>query len=274
MDNKSLKEIQKIELEILLEVDKICKKHNIKYFLAAGTLLGAIRHKGFIPWDDDIDICMPLNDYKKFCKVAPKELDKNYFFQNYETDYTSMLFAKVRKNNTTAIEAGREHKKHHHGVWIDIFPLIGIANDKEWINNLKKWIKISKKLLSTKIDYIEENNNLPFFKRFHKIIPLCFVRLFSKLIYNTIFKSCEEYDFCYYLWAENNIKAKFKSELFSETTYVDFEGYIFPAPKMWDEYLQVEYGDYMTPPPPEDRNGGCHTISIVDLTKNYSYYIK
>ena len=121
---ENIKEMQKIELEMLLEVDRICKKFNIRYFLIAGTLLGAIRHKGFIPWDDDIDIIIPLNDYIKFCKVAEKELNKNYFLQNYKTDFTAMWYTKIRKNNTTAIQANHKNKLHHQGIWIDIFPLI------------------------------------------------------------------------------------------------------------------------------------------------------
>lgn len=269
MDNMFLKDLQKVELEILLEVDRICKKNNIRYFLVSGTLLGAIRHKGFIPWDDDIDICMPIKDYNKFCSVAPKELNSKYFLQNYQSDMISMWFSKVRKNGTAAVEAGREKKTHHQGIWIDIFPLIGIKNDRKWIDNLKKRVDFAKKLLKIKIDCIEENEKLPFYKKIHNLIPLSLIRMISGRIYKTAFKSHEDFDCCYYIWAENNIRARFKSELFDETINVEFEGHMLPAPKKWDEYLKIVYGDYMTPPPPEKRNGGCHSISYVNLNSEF-----
>lgn len=274
MDNELLKELQKVELEILVEVDRVCKKHNIKYFLVSGTLLGAIRHKGFIPWDDDIDICMPIKDYRKFCKLAPDELKKDYFIQNYETDLTSMLFTKVRKNGTTAIEDGREERLYHQGIWIDIFPLIAIKNDEKWIKRTTQTIIFAKNLLKKKIDWIEENNKLPLYKKLHFLVPLSLVRFLAGLILKTMCKDHKKYDSCYYIWSKKNFYARFKSDLFDRVTEKEFEDCVFPVPSKWHEYLTIVYGDYMTPPPPEKRNGGCHTISIVDLNNDYSKYTK
>ncbi len=273
MDDKMLKDLQRVELEILLEVDRICKKHSIRYFLVSGTLLGAVRHKGFIPWDDDIDICMPMKDYKKFCKIIQKELKKDFFFQNYNTDITSIWFAKVRKNNTTAIEAGREKMMLHQGIWIDIFPLIGVKNDKKWLKDVTKRVTFAKRILGKKIGLME-CASLPFFKKFHKFLPLNIFRLICDFVYGIHFKSHEKFSSCYYLWGSKNLQARFPSDLFDELCEVEFEGHMLPAPKRWDEYLTLVYGDYMTPPPPEKRNGGSHTISIVDLNKDYKYYTK
>ncbi|MBQ8762663.1 MAG: LicD family protein [Clostridia bacterium] len=274
MDNTLLKDLQKVELEILLEVDRVCKKHNIKYFLVSGTLLGAIRHKGFIPWDDDIDICMPIKDYRKFCKVCKKELDKKYFLQNYETDLTSMLFTKIRKNGTTAIEESREHRPYHQGVWIDIFPLIAIKNDDKWIKRVTKTVLFAKKILKKKFDWIEEHNKLSFLKKMHRLIPLSFVRFFVGMILKTVCKDHKKYDSCYYIWSKKNFYARFKSDLFDDITKTEFEGYMLPVPSKWREYLTVVYGDYMKLPPVEKRNGGCHTISIIDLNTDYKNYTK
>lgn len=138
MAENHIKDLQRIELEMLLEVDRICKKYNIRYFLVAGTLLGAIRHKGFIPWDDDIDICMPVEEYRKFCKVAKTDLKKEYFLQNSDTDFSNRWFSKVRKNNTTCIEKGYEKSKIHQGIWIDIFPLIGVKKDEKWLKSITR----------------------------------------------------------------------------------------------------------------------------------------
>lgn len=272
MDNEILRELQNVELEILLDVDRVCKENNIEYFLVAGTLLGAVRHKGFIPWDDDIDICMPIKDYKKFCKIAPHKLKKEYFLQCSNTDFTEMWFAKVRKNNTTCIESGEEKKRKHQGVWIDIFPLIGVKNDKMWLDKATQKATLAKTLLKKRYSSFGSFKDLPLKKKILKMIPLKIVRMIANAIFNSVFKDHRKFEYCYYLWGSPRIKSTFKSYLFDELSCVEFEGHNLPAPKRWDEYLQVEYGDYMTPPPPENRNGGSHTISIVDLNKDYTHY--
>ena len=117
--------IQKNEIKVLENFIKIASKHNLKYFLYGGTLLGAIRHKGFIPWDDDVDVIMPRSDYEIFLKVAKEELPNNMFLQTCLTDpYYSLPYAKIRKVNTSYIEMTTRHrKKMVNGVFIDIFPL-------------------------------------------------------------------------------------------------------------------------------------------------------
>ncbi len=272
MADFDIKELQSVELEILLEVDRICKKHNIKYFLVSGTLLGAIRHKGFIPWDDDIDICMPIKDYRRFCKISSKELDDKYFLQNFKTDKTSIWFSKVRKNNTTAIETKHENKLHHQGVWIDIFPLIGVKNNKRQIKALNQKAKFAKKILAKKIGLMEDTGNKMLYIIANKLIPLSVCRKITELIFKQIFRDNSKYTYCYYLWASPTITARFTSDIFEEVSMVEFEKKLFPAPRKWHEYLTCVYGDYMTPPPPEKRNGGCHTLSIVDVNKDYSHY--
>src|SRR5690606_2891856 len=113
-----------VQLEILIEFDRICKKNNIKYQLFAGTLLGAVRHKGFIPWDDDIDVCLLRKDYNKFIQACKTDLDSRSFLQTYVTDKNCIIqFAKLRKNNTLFLESGISDCKTHHGIFIDIFPL-------------------------------------------------------------------------------------------------------------------------------------------------------
>ena len=274
MKDINLKDLQKEEFKILLEIDRICKKYDIKYFLNAGTLLGAVRHKGFIPWDDDIDICMPLKDYKKFEKISKKELNKDYFLQSFDTDLTSNWYTKIRKNGTTAIETGCLDKPFHQGIWVDVFPLIGVKNDSAWLKSVAGRAVFAKKLLNIKNSYISEHKSLPTVKKLHRLIPLWAVRLFAKAVYLTTFRSPEKYEFCYCLWAQKKFKAKYKSALFMSSCEVEFEGHMFPSPENWDEYLTIDYGDYMTPPPPEKRNGGFHTLEIIDLNKDYKYYTK
>lgn len=111
-------------LEILLEIHRICMENHITYWLEAGTLLGAVRHKGFIPWDDDCDISMPRKDYEKFLEIAQDKLPKNMFLQTTETDPVYPLpWAKIRKDGTLLIETGETGKEnYHHGIFVDIFP--------------------------------------------------------------------------------------------------------------------------------------------------------
>ena len=116
MENKNLRKAQLIMFNLLKELDKVCKKNNINYWLDSGTLLGAVRHKGFIPWDDDIDICMLEKDYKKFLKIAKKELSENVFLQTEETDknYIWFPYAKLRDRNSVFIEEGQKQNELFH----------------------------------------------------------------------------------------------------------------------------------------------------------------
>ena len=121
-----LRLIQEIELDILLEFDRICKKHGLKYQLYSGTLIGAVRHEGFIPWDDDIDVAMPRADYDKFIELKD-ELADDYFFQSYETDPQYInRFGKIRKNGTVFMEKLVQELDMHHGIYIDVFPFDNI----------------------------------------------------------------------------------------------------------------------------------------------------
>ena len=138
---KQKKELWAIELDLLVQVQKICKKHDIQYFAYAGTMLGAVRHNGFIPWDDDIDIMMTRANYKKFCDIAEKELEYPYFLQTEKTDPTSIMgLAKIRNSKTTGILKSHENRnfKFNQGIFLDIFPLDNIPDEEETFYKFKK----------------------------------------------------------------------------------------------------------------------------------------
>lgn len=138
LEEKKLRRLQLTELEILKEVSSICEKYNLEYYLIGGTLLGAVRHKGFIPWDDDLDIAMPRDDYEKFIVICESNLKSDYYLESYRNDYNYWIpFSKMRKNNTLFVEKDTQHMVCHNGIFIDIFPLDYSNNDSDFSLRLK-----------------------------------------------------------------------------------------------------------------------------------------
>ena len=243
-----MNELQNCELEILIEVDRICKKNNISYSLDGGTLLGAIRHKGFIPWDDDVDIMMPLKDYNKFLEVCKSELGSDYFLQTAFNDFGGSLYAKIRKNNTTAMEDWTKNIKMHKGVWIDIFPTVGYKGEK-YLQKCLASAAVADWLLGD--CYYKDNFSSSNFK----------IRLLSKFLSYNVWTAS----------AKLGAKFLFDSSIQGEYTTAKFEGYDFSITKKYDEYLKTLYGDYMQLPPEDKRTSG-HNIIVLDLENNYTKY--
>ncbi|MBO5420852.1 MAG: LicD family protein [Clostridia bacterium] len=266
-----MNDLQKKELEILLEIDRVCNEHNIRYFLSSGTMLGAIRHHGFIPWDDDIDIIMDIKDYWRFCEIAPGALGKNFFLQSTDTDLWYKSYSKVRYNNTTMIEETYKGINFHHGVWVDIFPIMGIEKNQKSINRINTVIRLSDWLVYDA--FFDPSLDSPGKLRLLLKLPLRIRRAICKAIRKLAFKSSAGFTYCDYYWGRYFDSPRFKTEDFKEVIRVPFEGHLLPIPKEYDKILKSVYGDYMTPPPPEHRNSG-HIIEILDLDKDYTHYLK
>ncbi len=252
-------EIKNIELKLLIQFDLFCKKHNLKYFITYGTLLGAVRHKGFIPWDDDIDILMPRPDFEMFVKLSGnKPIFTNYetcFYRNTKT-FIPYPFVKIIDTTTKVIEKTKD-EKYFSGVWIDIFPLDGFPDNK--IKQKLFWIRkmFWKRLCFTYSDDLSKVTNKP--KKFFKTLLMPFLkimginRLFSKLE-----KICMKYNYeksnitgCT-IWGDT-IYEMLEKNYFFPTKDVLFENNYFPGPANPDKYLSLLYGDYMQLPPEEKR---------------------
>ncbi|CEH35580.1 LicD family protein [Romboutsia lituseburensis] len=262
VDKELQRKIQLKILEILLEIDRICIKHDIKYYLAYGTTIGAIRHKGFIPWDDDADIHMFKDDYEKFKKICEKELGKEYFLQDEETDKEYKMFLpKVRMNNTAFVQDCTEKWNIHHGIYVDIFILDDCPNNK----SLQKMnIKIRKYTECTKRGIYNKENTKNFIKK--AIMPLAQNQVFLKFWENCIYNNCsKDTNFCIDI---NDFGNLFPRDVFGTPRRVEFEGHMLYVPEKAEEYLTYYYGDFMTPPPPEKRVSH-HDITFIDLENEY-----
>lgn len=273
MTDEMLKDIHSIQLEMLKAVDSICKKHNLRYYAIGGTCLGAVRHKGFIPWDDDIDIGMPRTDYNRFLEIAKEELDSDFFLQTYKSDKDYFFsYAKLRNSNTTFIEESLKNLNLNHGIFIDIFPLDGIGNSK-FIGMINaKIIKFYHYILCFKM--IPEYRLGNFIGRYVK-------KLLSKISKYKINKKIEvisskrNYDSSKYVvnyFGAYGWREIVPSFLFGEGVSLEFEDIEIKVPKHYDSYMTRIYGNYMQLPPPEKRQN-IHNATIVDCNTPYTKYI-
>lgn len=261
LNSDVLLKVQSIQLEILIEFDNICKKHNLSYQLFAGTLLGAVRHKGFIPWDDDIDVVMPRKDYKQFINMY-NNFETDYFLQNYYTDPEFYRqFSRLRKNDTLYIQEVYKDLEIHQGIFIDIFPL-----DNVRVNSIVEKMRLRLLSLFFKLNIIRNRKKITkkhnnFKKKFIKFIKKCTNLIISKPVYDeigtkilTLFNK-NNTDYLNHL-TNGVTENRFDKYLISKNDYYntiewEFENHTFPIPENYDKVLSNLYGDYMKLPPKE-----------------------
>ena len=261
MDNKKMDEVKKIELEIMDYVDDFCKRHDLSYYIMYGTLLGAVRHSGFIPWDDDIDIAMMCDDYLRLLELE-KEIDKKYYLQNvYNTDTCTYIFTKIRKYHTTMVEKDMNYLPFKKGINIDIFPLFKYPKSFWGRLLFQKRIRVASIFVNREI----KGTN---FKS--KVIYL-FLRLFTKKRANKIArKNIDKLlhynkEFTEYRMIANQSLEK---DWFKKIE-LPFEKRMYTAPKGYEGFLRMRYGDYMKLPKESERYGHGQGNIIIDLNKDY-----
>lgn len=268
ISDEDRRKIQLLEIDILTEIDRICRKYDIAYTIGYGSLIGTIRHNGFIPWDDDIDLCMLRKDYIQFKEICKKELSNRFFYQAQDTDPEYFyLFDKIRLNDTVFKESFVSQYNIHHGIYIDLFPVDYIPN-----NILKRWIQfycfnffrtgVQAKYLMLQARSGPKRFIFSLFKLFYSVFSL-------KYLYRKANSVATWYDDSPQKKIMNFYTPYRMKEIFDVRMYQNFIEHVFEDRKFYivkeyDLFLRQIYGDYMKLPPEEQR---CtrHTITELKL---------
>ena len=272
-----VKRLWAIELDLLAELDRICKKHSITYYAFAGTLLGAVRHKGFIPWDDDIDVMVPWEDYKRLLQVAPQEVKNPYFFQCHLTDvFAEASHARLRNSNTTGCTQWElnniKSETYNRGIFIDIFPMFPVPKSdeaktiqKEKIGNywraIRGWNAVQCHQVGCKSSY---NEYIPYWEECSKSLTI-------KEIKQQYLESCavgadETDEFGATSFKTHLPRFIYRKEWFEESILMPFENTEIICPKKYLEVLAKTYGDWETPV----YNGALHEMCIIDVDNSFN----
>jgi len=266
LSSEELRRLQFVLLEMLIELDRICKKHNIRYCIIAGTLLGAVRHKGFIPWDDDLDVAMTRDEYERFREACKTELTTDkFFFQDNTTDpYYPWGYGRLRRLGSEFVRVGQEHLKMRTGIFIDVFPIDNAPDFPPVRGLFTAYCFLLRKILYSRVGAVSEKNNA---KR-------AIYRLLRSISLGWVFKRLDRLHG--YGRGRNAKYARiltfptpkgrpygYLRKWYIDVSTIEFEGKAFSCVRDWDEYLTYKFGDYRTLPPPEQRH--WHPVSQFGL---------
>lgn len=272
--NIDIKAVQNKILEIAKYFDAFCKEHDITYYLMGGSALGAVRHRGFIPWDDDLDVFMTFENYQKLIDKAEKYLDKeNFYFQKENTKEWPLFFSKLRMNGTTFLEEDSKHRNMHQGVYIDIMCLNYVHENK-----LLRYVQYLSALSLTAQTIAERGYDST--NSFIKKLAMFFARNIVKgpiknaLLLNVRRYNKEKTEMVGHFFGKAPFsKTSFPKSWLGEPRYIEFEDTELPIPEKAEKYLELRFGDFMKMPDESTLENYPIHASFVDLEKDYSEYI-
>lgn len=266
----SLQRLQRIEIGILKAIDAVCRENGLVYFLDGGTCLGAVRHGGFIPWDDDADIGMPYADYQKFLQIAPKALPEGYSLHTCtNSEGFSALWSKVYKDGTRFIDANSKEASSNQGIFVDVFPFFPMESDEKarakQIRSCANWQYMSYLHAFSRPKIPNGTPLKPLAELGCKVMHYTVARAFDsaecqrRLFLEARAKKPGElwFDPCYATWGP------FRKDWIFPTQPVDFDGVTLQAPRDTDRFLTALYGSYMELPPESERY--THLPEVLDF---------
>ncbi|MBO5411735.1 MAG: LicD family protein [Clostridia bacterium] len=272
--NQDIRDVQIKILDVMKFIDKLCREHGIVYYIMGGTALGAVRHGGFIPWDDDLDIFMTPQEYARFKEVFEIEKSKDFVLQEWKTTPNHLEYAKIRMNGTTFIEKHfLDRKDMHQGIYVDIMILHKVPNNRL----IQKIIYLKSKFVTlyalSQRNWAPKSKGQAFALFSLKLLPC---KWLAKKFYKHIYKYDnleENFKYCYWITPAKFKNGLFDASFFAETTDVPFEDTVLLGSKKMKEYLEYRYGDYMVLPSEEQRKAAVHAY-IFDTQRDYTEYLK
>ncbi len=259
-----LDRLQMVLLDMLSEIDGICRRHGIAYSMIGGTLLGAVRHGGFIPWDDDVDITMSRMEYGRFKALCATELNhEKFFLQDHDSDpHYRWGYAKLRRIDSEFIRVNQEHLKMRTGIFLDIFLYDNVPDFYPFRALHALYCFVLRKILYAETGVVAGKN---FFiravYRTLKIIPHQFVFMCLEIPAGVLNRRKTRYVRSLTFPLPRRGTLGFPADLFRETVDMKFDGRTFKGLREYDAYLRFKYGDYMELPPPEERR--WHPAAVI-----------